>query len=78
VGAAIAAGSHDLNGTWALLVIAATIYINVRQSLLNVSAFIDIIHSPLERVHDKEIIIKMSPIRLVMTVNIPAARDFLF
>lgn len=77
MGAAIAAGSHEEKGTWALLVIAAnirSIATDVGSKRLIVRAF----HWLENKIRPMESKIRTSPIRLVKAVIIPAARDLLF
>lgn len=75
VGAAIAAGSHALNGSWALFVIAPANKINITHSYFIISEYEPNISLPSERIEDSEKITKISPNRLVIIVNIPAFPD---
>ena len=57
---------------------AAVIITKINAVLLKDNDFIDIDHWPLDKSHAIAIIIRISPIRFVNTVNIPALSDFLF
>lgn len=77
VGAAMAAGSHALNGTWALFVIAAKRIKEIRVEGWYVWSFIIMLHSPEDISQVIVSTMNPSPIRLVITVSIPAASDLL-
>lgn len=77
MGAAIAAGSHEENGTWALLVIAANINIVVTV-IGNMVFIVRAFHWLLNRINLIDSRISTSPIRLVRAVIMPAANDLLF
>lgn len=77
VGAAIAAGSHEENGTWALFVIAANIK-SIAKMLGIVVLRVNAFQWLLNKMNLIEIKISTSPIRLVNAVIIPAASDLLF
>jgi hypothetical protein len=79
VGAAMAAGNHAENGTWALLVIAPIIINKI--SVLNIFLFSK---KDTQNSHEWSSLIitidkikNTSPTRLVITVNIPAFMDLL-
>lgn len=74
VGAAIAAGSQDIKGNWALFVEAAMIIrtkIIIENSLERENSMI-----PLEKDNPIEMIIRISPIRLDKIVIAPDSFDF--
>lgn len=77
VGAAIAAGSHDENGTWALLVIAANIK-SMATDVGSIRLIVKAFHWFENKIRAMDKRISTSPIRLVKAVIIPAARDLLF
>ena len=76
VGAAIAAGSHAVKGNWALFVILAIIIIviTIKGNVLLRVRF----HIPENIRREIDIMIIISPIRLVIIVNIPALFLLLF
>lgn len=75
VGAAIAAGSHEENGAWALLVKDAVRISNitkeVNSDILEMDWLFLIALEPAKKKTDKHDRIKTSPIRLVKLVTIP-------
>ena len=72
--------SHAVNGSWALLVMAASIIKIQNKLILLISAFHKdrIFHCPCDITNVIEIRMKQSPIRLVTRVISPLFRDFLF
>ena len=76
MGAAIAAGSHAVKGNWALFVILAIIIIviTIKGNVLLRVRF----HIPENIRREIDIMIIISPIRLVIIVNIPALFLLLF
>lgn len=70
MGAAIAAGSHAVKGNWALLVILATR--SIISTIVGKLLFIIVFHSPENERVDTDIIIIISPTRLVKIVKVPA------
>lgn len=77
MGAAIAAGSQEENGTWALLVIAANISIIavIRGRVFDVVSTFHWFENKTIAIERR---IRTSPIRLVRAVIMPAANDLLF
>lgn len=76
VGAAIAAGNHLEKGSWALLVIPATIISRARIVISLSGMKTDGVHVIVENKIGILIRIITSPIRFVNTVIYPAANDF--
>ena len=74
VGAAIAAGSHALNGIWALLVIAPKTKRQDRKTL----SIVDGCHPPVKTRYATRTSKNTSPSRFVSAVIIPAPKDFPF
>ena len=78
VGAAIAAGSQLLKGIWALLVIPAIIINKFTSIKPSKSHKHKIFQWPTTTNIETALKMKQSPTRFINTVNIPAAKDFLF
>lgn len=78
MGAAIAAGSHDENGIWALFVIAARIIIAIIVVFIGVLSVCKIDQFLWFSIHPMLRRMVASPIRFVRAVIIPAARDLGF
>lgn len=77
VGAAMAAGSHEEKGTWALLVIAANIR-SMATDVGKIRLIVNAFHWLENKISLIDKRINTSPMRLVNAVIIPAAKDLLF